>query len=249
MKKTIPITLLFGSIIIFLVAGWPALSQELPWKPKPKRSDAVKVLVVTGGHDHDSDFYSAFDDESISAVVDPHPGAFSGDFRKRAEVLVLYDMIKDLEPRRQKNLRDFVESDKGLVILHHAICGNNNWPWWYEEVVGGRYLFEPVDGKLSSYKHDEVISVRLALRHPITRGIVPFLIWDETYQGLWISPKVKVLLETDNRTSDGPLAWISPYDKSRVVYIQLGHDRNAHLNPNWQKLVRNAILWAGGRLR
>ena len=97
MKKTIPITPLFGSIIIFLVAGWHALSQELPWKPKPKRSDAVKVLVVTGGHDHDSDFYSVFDDESISAVVDPHPGAFSGDIRKRADVLVLYDMIKDLE--------------------------------------------------------------------------------------------------------------------------------------------------------
>jgi type 1 glutamine amidotransferase len=33
-----------------------------------------------------------------------------------------------------------------------------------------------------------------------------------------------------------------------VVYIQLGHDRNAHLNPIYKKLVRNAILWSAGKL-
>jgi hypothetical protein len=34
-----------------------------------------------------------------------------------------------------------------------------------------------------------------------------------------ISPEVNVLLQTDDATSDGPVAWISPYAKSRVVYI------------------------------
>jgi len=248
MKKTIPITLLFGSIIIFLVAGWPALSQEPLWKPKPKRSDAIKVLVVTGGHDHDSDFYSAFDDESISAVVDPHPGAFSGDIRKRADVLVLYDMIKDLEPRRQKNLRDFVESDKGLVILHHAICDNNNWPWWYEEVVGGRYLPRPEGGMpASTFKHDERIRVKVVKNHPVTDGLSDFVIQDETYKGTWISSKVQILLTTDNPTSDGPVAWLGLHPKARVVYIQLGHGSAAHRDPNYQRLVRNAIMWAANR--
>jgi type 1 glutamine amidotransferase len=58
---------------------------------------------------------------------------------------------------------------------------------------------------------------------------------------------VKVLLRSDHATSDGPVAWISPYEKSRVVYLQLGHDRNANLNPNFQRLVRNAIYWAAGK--
>jgi type 1 glutamine amidotransferase len=130
-------------------------------------------------------------------------------------------------------------------VLHHGICSNVNWPWWYEEVVGGRWLFETVNGKKSGYKHDEEISVKPAMKHPITDGIGAFRIWDETYKALWISPKVKVLLTTDNPTSDGPVAWIGPYEKSRVVYIQLGHDRNANLNPNYQRLVRNAVSWAG----
>jgi type 1 glutamine amidotransferase len=65
---------------------------------------------------------------------------------------------------------------------------------------------------------------------------------------MWISPQVHVLLETSNPTSDGPVAWIGPYGKSRVVYIQPGHDRFAQRNPDYQELVHRAVLWAGGRL-
>ena len=60
--------------------------------------------------------------------------------------------------------------------------------------------------------------------------------------------RVNVLLRTTNVTSDGPVAWISPYEKSRVVYIQLGHDRFAHQNPDYQELVHRAILWTARRL-
>ena len=39
-----------------------------------------------------------------------------------------------------------------------------------------------------------------------------------------------------------------PWEKSRVVVIQLGHGREAHENPTYRKLVRNATLWAAGKL-
>jgi type 1 glutamine amidotransferase len=65
---------------------------------------------------------------------------------------------------------------------------------------------------------------------------------------MWISPDVKVLLRTDNPTSDGPVAWISPYAKSRVVYIQLGHGETAHLHPGYRTLVQGAIRWSAGRI-
>jgi type 1 glutamine amidotransferase len=71
---------------------------------------------------------------------------------------------------------------------------------------------------------------------------------DETYKGMWISPDVKVLLRTDAPASDGPVAWISPYTKSRVVYIQLGHGESAHLDPACRVPVQDAIRWTGGRL-
>lgn len=244
MKKFALLTLLIGCAL-----GALATAQNTLWKPAAKHADAVRVLLVTGGHDHDVEFYTAFDDPKIKTVVDPHPAAFSGDIRQRAEVLVLYDMMKSLDEKRRTNLRNFVESGKGVVVLHHAIGDNVDWSWWYEEVVGGRYLFEPVNGKASSYKHDEEQRITVALEHPITKGLGAFRMLDETYKDLWISPKVKVLLRSDNPTSDGPVAWLSPYEKSRVVYIQLGHDRNANLNPNYQTLVRNAIQWAAGKTK
>jgi len=249
MKQTIRVILpLLTTAIALLSLCRQASSQDSVWKPKPKRSDAVKALVITGGHDHDSDFYSVFDDESINAVIDPYPNGLQKDIRRRADVLVLYDMLRETPPEKQKSLRDFVESGKGVVALHHAICGRVDWHWWYEEVVGGRWLFEPANGMpVSSYKHDEEISVKPVGEHPITKGVGAFRIFDETYKGLWISPKIKVLLETDHPLSDKPVAWIGPYEKARVVYIQLGHDRNANLNPNYQRLVRNAILWAAGK--
>ena len=125
------------------------------------------------------------------------------------------------------------------MILHHAICSHTDWPWWIEEVAGGVY------GEKSTFIHDETMPIKIKKQHPITQGLKDFVIHDETYKNLWISPKVEVLLETTNPTSDGPVAWISPYAKSRVVFIQLGHGPEAHRNTNYQRLVKNAILWAG----
>jgi type 1 glutamine amidotransferase len=241
MKKLVWLMLLL-SVAAFVFAQPPL------WKPQPKNANAIRAFLVTGGHNHDVEFYSVFDDPAIQTLVEPHPQAFSGDLRKSVDVLVLYDMMRTIEEKRKTNLRNFVESGgKGVVALHHAIGNNTDWPWWYEEVVGGRYLFEPVNGKASSYRHDEEQTISVVLDHPITKGLGTFRIFDETYKDLWISPKVKPLLRSDNPTGDGPVAWISPYEKARVVYIQLGHDRNANLNPKYQQLVRNAIRWAAGR--
>jgi len=208
------------------------------------------VLVVTGGHSYDSLFYTLF--EGYGDVAWTHAEsnhvAFGKDFRKECDVLVLYDMTQEISELERKNLTEFLESGKGLVALHHAIADYNSWPWWYETVIGGRYLLK-ADGGLpgSTYKHDVEITARPVGQHPVTAGVGALHLWDETYKGMWISPKVKVLLETDHPTSDGPLAWISPYEKSRVVFIQLGHDRLAHIHPGYRLLVRNAIRWAAGR--
>ena len=115
--------------------------------------------------------------------------------------------------------------------------------------MGGRYRHEPESGHpASSYLHDVDLLVRPRRAHPITRDLGPFRIRDETYKGLWISPRAEVLLETDDPTSDGPVAWTFPHPKARVVSIQLGHGREAHRNPAYRRLVRNAVLWAGRRL-
>ncbi len=202
------------------------------------------------GHAHDISFYGVFlDNRDFAIEVNPHPGAFQSDMRKSVDVLVLYDMADvDGEMERQ-HLREFLEAGKGMVVLHHAILDNQHWPWWYEEVVGGRYLLQPEgDRRASSYQHGVKLTVRPIGSHPITNGIGEFSITDEVYNYMWLSPKSHVLLQADRPEGEKAVAWIGPWRKSRVVAIQLGHGREAHENPNYRKLVRNAILWAAGRI-
>jgi len=211
---------------------------------------AVRALVVTGGHDYDTEFYTLFEGKWLNwkhAVSNVE--AFNSDIRDKYDVLVLYDLSAELNQTGKDNLRSFVESGKGLVVLHHALADYNSWNWWWNTVVGGRYVLQ-AEGETpaSTYLHDVELFVRPTGSHPVTDDIGPLHLRDETYKGMWISPKVKVILETDEATSDGPVAWISPYEKSRVVCIQLGHDRLAHLYPAYRELVKRAILWSAGRL-
>ena len=243
-----------GAALLALALGAilvpPATSQEL-FRPAPKAKDAVRVLLVTGGHDHDVSFYSVLDgQDDLDVRVDAHPNAFRGEVApgRDADVVVLYDMPAAMAPEAEAHLRGFVEAGGGVVALHHAIAGRAGWRWWGEEVIGGRYLEAPEGGRpASTFKHDVELTVRVAAAHPVTAGLTDFRILDETYKGMWISPKVTVLLTTDEATSDGPVAWVSPYPKARVVTIQLGHGREAHLHPAYRRLVRNAVLWSARR--
>lgn len=209
----------------------------------------IRIQLVTGGHSHDLGFYHVFDDANdLEITVNPHPAAFRNDL-KNVDVLVLYDMTETRSEEERQVLRNFVEAGKGLVILHHAIVDNQEWPWWYQEVSGGAYFEKARDGHPAShYKHGVDLVVRPVGKHPILAGIEAFPLHDEVYKGVWHSLGITPLVETDHPDSDEVIGWTSPYQKSRVVAILPGHGPEAHENPNYRKLVHNAILWAGGRL-
>ncbi len=231
---------------------WAATGKVAPAPTDAKaKTPPVRTLVVTGGHDYETSFYTVFEgyEDYVWSHAVSNAAAFKSDIRGRYDVLVLYDMSSDLDENGRKNLRDFVEGGKGVVVLHHAIADYQTWPWWYKEVVGGKYLLQPEDGMpASTYKHDQDILIRPVRNHPITNPIGPLHITDEAYKGKWISPDNQILLRTDHPSDDGPIMWISPYRKSRVVYLELGHDGAAHRNPAFRALVHNSILWCAGRL-
>ena len=60
----------------------------------------------------------------------PHPGY---------DVLVLNDQTNWPETQRTA-ARQAIEAGRGLVVLHHALGDNQDWPWWYEEVTGGQLV-------------------------------------------------------------------------------------------------------------
>jgi type 1 glutamine amidotransferase len=219
--------------------------------PKPG-GDTSRALLITGGHDHEMAFYTLFKgyDDLARMPVSDSATAFQSDLRGKYDVLIMYDFSRDLTETGKKNLRAFVESGKGVVVLHHALLNYQAWPWWYEDVVGGSYrLKREGDTPSSTYKGDQKISVTPEGEHPITRGLGSFQVMDETYKQMRFSPKIRPLLTTDNPNADRFLAWVGPCATSRVVAIQLGHGPTVFSHPAYRRLVHNAILWSAGRLK
>ena len=208
----------------------------------------VRVLVVTGGHSYPTSFYTLFEQPGLTwdhAVSSEE--AYRRDLRDRYDVLVLHDMPKTLGEDGQRHLRDFAESGKGVVVIHHAIVSYPDWDW-YRDLIGARYLEQPAGGlPASTYRHDETMRITVARQHPVTAGLVDFTLRDETYKGMWLAPGNTVLLTTDNPTGDPPVAWVSTYDKSHVVTIQLGHGPESHHDASYRRLILNAIRWSAAR--
>ena len=228
-----------GRICLLLAAALPA------WAVDP-----IRVQITTGGHAHSPSFYRVFEGQpDLALTVNPHPSAYRRDLRKFVDVLVLYDLADTTAERERKNLRDYLDSGRGAVVIHHAIASNWQWPWWYEEVLGARYFLTQEGASPRSIpKENQRFTVRVVAKHPVTTGVDTMTVTDETYKGMLFSPKVKVLMETDHPDNDRPVVWIGPYEKARVVYIMLGHGESVHNDPTYRRLVRNAVLWAARRL-
>lgn len=243
----------FARSVEWAATGKVTLPARLHAVPEASK-DAVRALVVTGGHSYPTDFYSLFagqPDLMWSHATTPEE-AFTAELKSRFDVLVLHDMRGDLPEEQRRNLRDYVESGKGVVSIHHAIVDYTAWPWWHEEVIGGKYWIEASGphGK-SSFKEGVEVAVRPAKgagNHPVVRGVGPIVVEDEVYKNMWHSPRITVLMETDHPLNDRPVVYAGPHPKARTVYIQIGHSGGTHHHPGYRRLVRNAIFWAARRV-
>ena len=110
----------------------------------------MKALLITGGHDHETSFYTLFEGyQDLARVQVANSGlAFQNDLRGKYDVVIMYDFSRDLDEKGKKNLRDFVESGKGVVVLHHALLNYQKWDWWYQDTVGGSYRLQKEGDRL-----------------------------------------------------------------------------------------------------
>ncbi len=217
----------------------------------------TRVLVVTGGHDFEKEpFFRLFkDNPDITFKAVEHPNAqvlLKADAAKDWDVLVLYDMYQPISDEVKSDFVARLKEGKGLVVLHHAIASYQKWPE-YARIIGAQYYLEKtvvngVEKPASLWQHDVKIAVRVAdAEHPVTRGVKDFEIHDETYKLFDLATDAHTLLTTDQPLSNKEIAWAKTYEKARVVYMQSGHDHLAYENPNFQRLLRQAIQWVAGK--
>jgi len=217
----------------------------------------IRVLVVTGGHGFEKQpFFRVFEQNpqiSFETVQQPQAQArFAAGPAKDWDVLVLYDLWQPLTEQVKADFLALLKVGKGIVSLHHSLADYQDWEA-YGHIIGGKYFLAAgkVDGRdfpASTYKDDVHFKVEVAAKdHPVTRGVGDFEIVDENYGGLWVDPAATVLLRTAEPTNHPVLAWARQEQASRIVYLQLGHGPSAHDDPNFRRLVAQAIRWTAKR--
>jgi len=214
----------------------------------------LNVLIVTGGHDFDKkSFFEMFDTfKNISYKELTHPEAY----HQLAQIdpasfdaVVFYDMPPSIKDEEKNVFNILVKEGKGLLFLHHSLCSMQDWNE-YKLFTGGKYYEKKKDETFgaSFYQHDVKLTIHiLENAHPVTLGIKDFEILDEVYGNLEVLPGVQPLLSTNHPKSNRIIGWTFKKENSRVVYIQTGHDKNAYFNPNYQRLVKQAIAYVAAK--
>src|SRR4029453_9896765 len=89
---------------------------------QPKK-DAVRLLVVTGGHSYPAAFYTLF--EGYDDIVWTHAAspkeAFTPKLKDNFDAVLLHDMSETIDETGKTSLRAFVEAGKGVVSTHQSI--------------------------------------------------------------------------------------------------------------------------------
>ena len=217
----------------------------------------IKVLLITGGHGFEQGpFFKVFNDNpAITVTAAEHAKTSATAYERedllKHDVVVLYDMPMVITEKQKAAFLSLFEHGIGVVVLHHALVSFQDWPE-YEQIIGGRYP-KPPNGQPQvtdavGYQHDEQVPVTIVAKdHPITAGLSDFTIHDEIYWGFRVGKDVTPLLSTTHAKSGKPLAWTRQQGKSRLVYLQLGHDHKAWENPNYPELVARSIRWVAGK--
>lgn len=245
----------------------PAVSAAAPAAPAaeafvPQFNDAVpqpptstaglkgpRVLLVGGGSSHDFvKFFGASDKAFLSSIagwIDFTQNANGVPaIMKDLDVLV-WSANQPIASETAKALADWVNAGKPLVLLHPGTWYLwKNFPEWNSVIAGG-----------GARGHDNFGEFEVTIEnraHPVTVGVTEkFKITDELYNFI-PDPKgtpIEVLASaTSPKTGKTfPQVFIVKHPKARIVGITLGHDAKAHDLPEFQKLLKQAILWAAGK--
>lgn len=211
------------------------------------------ILVITGGKKFDREnflrIFNDMDNISYKEAIQPEANnIYSSPEIKNYDAILFYDIGKEINKDQKIALLDLLDNGMGMVFLHHSLVSYQDWNE-FEKIIGGRYYqstnkSDSLKYVQSTFRHDVEIPVHIVDKnHPITRGIDDFVIHDEVYGKYKILPNVSPLITTTHPESEEIIGWTNYYGKSKIVYIQLGHDNHSYADLNYRRLVKQSINW------
>jgi type 1 glutamine amidotransferase len=212
------------------------------------KDQPVRVLFVLNGHDFGPKapiLEKLFKDLGGFQVTPEKDLKKLADVKRADYDVLLFYGSPQANELQDRAIEKFVEDGGGVVALHHSSAGGSKE--WIR-LIGGRFA-----GHIAgTHKLNVVITDK---DHPVTKGVGPFTIEDEEYKHSFADVERKVLAkfrerpEKSDQKANMDILWTREVGKGKVVYTGLGHGKEAFSNPEWQKLVVQAVLWTAGKPR
>jgi len=196
-------------------------------------------------------------------------GVFNPESLARFDLVVFNNASGDiLSPAQQAVFEDWIQGGGAWIGLHGSGDGSQaqSWPWYQNTVIGPNFIGHTMAPQFQSA---EVQAIEPD--HPVLQDVPSrWVIEDEWYSfdappqafgmtalaGLdesTYSPTNPVVAEwpqdlsMGDQAADHPVIWSQCLGQGRLVYSALGHTQYVYDNPDYGRLLENAVFWTTGR--
>jgi hypothetical protein len=147
------------------------------------------------------------------------------------------------------DLPEGVSLEPGRLVLEFSTLEQLRQRFQELAKTAGKYFEKPPAGPPpSTFQHDVTFDLKVVdSGHPVLAGIKSFTILDEIYGRMSLRDGIQPLLVTYHPASTPVVAWAKTYGNSRIVTVQPGHGPPGFQNPEFRKLLSNAIRWTAQR--
>jgi type 1 glutamine amidotransferase len=221
-----------------------------------KEIRSIRVLILSGSNNHEWQ-------QTTSVLVNMllKSGKFEVEITERPDTLTNIDFSKtevvlsnwnswpenDLRwpEQTEKALLQFIENGGGFVTFHASSSAFYYWPEFQDISTASWVMDTTSHGKPS----ETTISIT-DKKHPVTKGLTDFTVFDELWLDAAENPNFKVLGVatneelTENEFKAQPAIMVANYGKGRIFHTILGHDSIAIQNPAFQDLLIRGVEWA-----
>lgn len=247
-------SLLATAAALVAAVALPARSQE-PHKP-------IKLLIITGddvgAHDWKAttatfqEFLPKHGHIQVDVTTTPAKALTKENLAKYDVLLLNYRETKPTDETRwsDANKEAFLEAirgGKGLVAVHFASSGFNDWPE-FEKLLGGGWRKQGFHGPAHVFTVKKTDAA-----HPVSQNLPASFEHklDELYSNSVMVPGNVVLAtaycdpsKPRGTGKDEPIVWVREYGKGRVYHNVLGHTAEAMTDPAYQEWIRHGVEWA-----
>ena len=153
----------------------------------------------------------------------------------------------------QQAFVEYVENGGGLIVIHTGLVPGKNTEV-LDRLTGSYFTFHPADCP---------VTVQPVKPHPVTEGVEMFCEVDEHYRLDIIADDVDIIMASysppqgdeskiseepyhNTRAWIGAAAYVRSQGKGRVCVLTPGHLLPVWLNPQYQRVLENALKWCAG---